>query len=172
MFASLLLPLNVAVSEHLWPCAPAPAPPAPSLLLAGPWSRPCWGAAHAEPLSLLPTLPSFSCPFSAALLSERLVLVGLHVSACSRCPPPAEILGACPPIRARVSAPRSGEASSFCGLHSEQPVRPGVSPRSAFSPLWLIQFICAKNVSLIPNLAIVPSYFLPYTTVFDPGYQF
>lgn len=155
-------------------CGPVPPPlQAPSLLLVGPWSCSLLGGSRTlSPFSPLPTLPSFLCHFSAALLSERLVLVGLHVSACSGCPPPAEILGTCPPIGAGVSAPRSGEASSFCGLHSEQPVRPGVSPQSAFSPLWLIQLICAKNVSLILNLAIVPSYFFPYAMIFDPGYQF
>lgn len=31
--------------------------------------------------------------------------------------------------------------------------------KSTFSPLWLIQFICAKNVCPIVNLAIVSSYF-------------
>ena len=171
VFALLLFPQMSLFQNTRGPATPPPPLQPPPCSWRGPGPDHAGGQPHAEPLSPLPTLPSFSCPFSVALLSERLVHVGLHMSACSGCPPPAEILGMCPPIRARVSAPRSREASSFCGLHSKQPVRPGVSPRSAFSPLWLIQFICAKNVSLILNLAIVPSYFFPYTTIFDPGHQ-
>lgn len=61
-------------------------------------------------------------------------------------------------IRAGASLPSSREACSFRGLHMSS--QPGLDClRSSFSPLWLIQFICAKNVCPILNLAIVSFYF-------------